>query len=415
MNDTPPRTHAQRINLNDEATVRLTAYGKNLYLEFHRKLGVPAKAPDVLTEQLWSIMAIFGGAMFMGNPKIPFVDNEITLPSPSPASEPPREELNDVQATRGHDRSDELRLQAALVKIRKILETAVCTVGCDKGVVTLSQDGPTHPEAMPCPECIGKGGHWNGVGIPRQDWDCGRCGGTGSVTVQCYDHEFFSPLGDALVEAWTVACKAACEQPTPPPPSSLPATSPVAGGEPPEVRSRSVQRREATQRGEPMPVFSKPGLEPDAAPFDLPSRDECMEMLNSCKATAPLANCLCGAKAEERGMKIYCSGTCRIIIQGGSESEARELWNTAMSARTFVPAIIRAYLRLLSEKQAVEQSHSNSVTEERRLRALHQYEFSRAEKLIEYLEASIIEQGTGSTRHWTREEIEMKVRKDLTP
>lgn len=59
-----------------------------------------------------------------------------------------------------------------LKAIRETLGEAVCTEGCDKGVVMLSQDGPTHPETI------------NGK------------------TIQVYDHEYFSPLGDALIAAW---------------------------------------------------------------------------------------------------------------------------------------------------------------------------------------------------------------------
>lgn len=68
---------------------------------------------------------------------------------------------------------DELR--ARLDKIAATLEKAVCTEGCDKGVVLLSEHGATH--------------------IERID---GR-------DVQVYDHEHFSPLGDALIAAWELA------------------------------------------------------------------------------------------------------------------------------------------------------------------------------------------------------------------
>lgn len=63
-------------------------------------------------------------------------------------------------------------LESRMKNVRTILETAVCTRGCDKGVVLLSNYGPTHPEVID-----GK-------------------------TVQTYDHDCFSPLGDALIEAW---------------------------------------------------------------------------------------------------------------------------------------------------------------------------------------------------------------------
>lgn len=66
-------------------------------------------------------------------------------------------------------------LESRLAKIAAVLETAVCTEGCDKGVVLLSDYGPTHTEVVD--------------GRP----------------MQVYDHEYFSPLGDALIAAWELA------------------------------------------------------------------------------------------------------------------------------------------------------------------------------------------------------------------
>ena len=60
------------------------------------------------------------------------------------------------------------RLNAAAV----MLEEIVCTVGDDAGVVMLSTDGPCHPEPDP-----NNPGH----------------------TIQVYNHDYFSPLGDALI------------------------------------------------------------------------------------------------------------------------------------------------------------------------------------------------------------------------
>lgn len=54
--------------------------------------------------------------------------------------------------------------------IRSKLEEIVCTEGCDRGVVLLSQEGSTHYD----PE----------------------------LKVNVYDHENFSPLGDALIELY---------------------------------------------------------------------------------------------------------------------------------------------------------------------------------------------------------------------
>lgn len=130
--------------------------------------------------------------------------------------------MNDVQATLGDDRSEEARLRNRLNEIRKILETAVCTEGCDKGVVMLSQDGPTHPETVKCTRCEGCGRIANSIdGEPWSMWEslpsgsdvavklgvvkpveCPRCGGKKTMTVEVYEHEYFSPLGDALIAAW---------------------------------------------------------------------------------------------------------------------------------------------------------------------------------------------------------------------
>lgn len=62
------------------------------------------------------------------------------------------------------------RLQSKLAIATAKLEKIVCTAGCDRGVICLSHESPTHTEII------------NGT----------------PMTV--YDHENFSPLGDALVE-----------------------------------------------------------------------------------------------------------------------------------------------------------------------------------------------------------------------
>lgn len=60
--------------------------------------------------------------------------------------------------------------RATIARVRELLGKIVVTEGCDAGVVLLSYDGPTHAEEY----------------------------GGNKVTV--YDHEYFSPLGDALME-----------------------------------------------------------------------------------------------------------------------------------------------------------------------------------------------------------------------
>lgn len=64
------------------------------------------------------------------------------------------------------------RLREIIAAIRAKLEDIVCTEPIDRGVVLLSDDGPTHKEVID------------------------------GQTVTVYDHEHFSPLGDALIEVW---------------------------------------------------------------------------------------------------------------------------------------------------------------------------------------------------------------------
>lgn len=86
---------------------------------------------------------------------------------------------------------------ARLREIRSKLESIVCTEGEDSGVVLLSYDGPTHTEII--------------NGRP----------------VQVYDHEYFSPLGDALMELYKLTEQPAAAASSAPSPSE-PADS--AGG-----------------------------------------------------------------------------------------------------------------------------------------------------------------------------------------
>lgn len=80
----------------------------------------------------------------------------------------------------------EMKALAQLREIRDKLASIVCTEGCDKGVVMLSDDGPCHYDA--------------------------------ALKCQVYDHDYFSPLGDALIEVWELACGVAPVVPGPPNP-----------------------------------------------------------------------------------------------------------------------------------------------------------------------------------------------------
>lgn len=64
------------------------------------------------------------------------------------------------------------RLTERITAIRTKLESIVCTEGCDRGVIYLSNEGPTHTEVIDGKPC------------------------------EVYNHENFSPLGDALIELY---------------------------------------------------------------------------------------------------------------------------------------------------------------------------------------------------------------------
>lgn len=74
------------------------------------------------------------------------------------------------------DQIEEYWLDAGrrLKEIRDILETAVCTKEPDAGVVILDQHAPTHTEII-----------------------------DGKPFAGVYDLQYFSPLGEALIAAWS--------------------------------------------------------------------------------------------------------------------------------------------------------------------------------------------------------------------
>ncbi|WKZ86291.1 hypothetical protein N5B55_04895 [Ralstonia pickettii] len=76
-----------KLNLNDRATVRLTAYGAGIYNN-HMGSNLPGayrppaiKAGATLRLSLWELMQIFGASIYMGG-AIPFEDNAIDLSEP---------------------------------------------------------------------------------------------------------------------------------------------------------------------------------------------------------------------------------------------------------------------------------------------------------------------------------------------
>jgi hypothetical protein len=76
---------AEIINLNDYVEVTLTEYGKELYRENFRKYvpdAVDPKISEPMRIQFWELMHIFGPVMYLGNTRMPFHDNRITVRKP---------------------------------------------------------------------------------------------------------------------------------------------------------------------------------------------------------------------------------------------------------------------------------------------------------------------------------------------
>lgn len=67
-------SNRQIINLNRKVRVKLTPFGKRVFkCHFQSK-----KSPVFYTDQLWSLMEIFGGELHIGF-NIPFENNEIEI------------------------------------------------------------------------------------------------------------------------------------------------------------------------------------------------------------------------------------------------------------------------------------------------------------------------------------------------
>ncbi len=72
------------ININAEVCLELTDYGKEIFLKHYHDLNMNEKyIPEhegIIKMSIWNVCNIFGAYLYMGNPKIPFVDNKISLP-----------------------------------------------------------------------------------------------------------------------------------------------------------------------------------------------------------------------------------------------------------------------------------------------------------------------------------------------
>ena len=71
------------INLNEYVKVKLTDYGLKVHRTHYLVKSAPVYRPPRVDEQgyskfqLWDLMNIFGSVMYLGNPNVPFENNEI--------------------------------------------------------------------------------------------------------------------------------------------------------------------------------------------------------------------------------------------------------------------------------------------------------------------------------------------------
>lgn len=70
------------INLNDNVTVSLTEFGKEVLKDYHKNLGSTVSPTQVLSMPLWELAQIFGPHLYNGAPKMVFSENLIEVKNP---------------------------------------------------------------------------------------------------------------------------------------------------------------------------------------------------------------------------------------------------------------------------------------------------------------------------------------------
>ena len=71
------------MNINVQMKFKLTKYGKEILKNYYEELKISDYQIPSETEELnmamWEIAQIFGKYLYMGNTKIPFVDNKVEI------------------------------------------------------------------------------------------------------------------------------------------------------------------------------------------------------------------------------------------------------------------------------------------------------------------------------------------------
>jgi len=101
-----------RINLNEELTVELTAFGAEVYNEYYKEYREHVRPPlvragEVVKMQFWKIMRVYGARCFVGMTAVPFKDNTVAYASGKPTARLVRAE-NTLKAAGYQDCGGEL-------------------------------------------------------------------------------------------------------------------------------------------------------------------------------------------------------------------------------------------------------------------------------------------------------------------
>lgn len=70
------------VNLNTQVKFMLTEYGREIFKKHYEDLNCLEHMPDPSKElimPIWDMAKIFGEVLYIGNTKIPFVDNEVKM------------------------------------------------------------------------------------------------------------------------------------------------------------------------------------------------------------------------------------------------------------------------------------------------------------------------------------------------
>jgi hypothetical protein len=68
-----------KVNINEQVSLNLTPYGLEVLKNYCSNLNLVYQGGDVYKTSLWEAFQIFGPVLFMGNTKMPFVNNEIDI------------------------------------------------------------------------------------------------------------------------------------------------------------------------------------------------------------------------------------------------------------------------------------------------------------------------------------------------